>query len=113
MMYCWNPKPKSSTVIKGLFMAEIDHMDAYTGRINEEAPGQPYEKQWWMKYWEVEISQPSEQDRKVYGDRACKVKARFKKNRFTGAIYVFRFNCKPRGNRWNEPGYGWGIWEKL
>ena len=94
-------------------MTDIDREDPYTGKIDGKVPGQPYDKQWWMKYWEVEISKPSEQDRKVYGDRACNVKARFKKNRFTGTVYVFRFNVQPEGNRWNEPGYGWGIWERL
>jgi len=92
---------------------DLDRMDNYSGRIDGKIPGQPYDKQWWMKYWEVEISQPTEAARKIHGDRACNVMARFKKNRFTGAIYVFRANVRPTGNRWNEPGYGWGIWEKL
>ena len=92
---------------------ENARLNTITGRIDGRTPSQPYEKQWWMTYWEVEISNPSEQDRKAYGDRARNVKARFKKNRFTGTVYVFRFNCKPEGNRWNENGYGWGVWEKL
>lgn len=92
---------------------EIDCMDPYTGRIDGRTPGQPYEKQWWMRYWVVEIQRPSEQDRKFYGERSCNVKAYFKKNRFTGTIYIFQFNIQPEGNRWNEPGYGWGVWEKL
>ena len=75
-------------------------------------PRQPYKKQWWMKYWDVEINEPSDLDRKFYGERACNVKARFKKNMFTGAVWVFCFN-RPKGNRWNEPSYGWGVWEKL
>ena len=94
-------------------MTDIDRENPYTGKIDGKVPGQRYDKQWWMKYWEVEISKPSEQDRKVCGDRACNVKARFKKNRFTGTVYVFRFNVQPEGNCWNEPDYGWGIWERL
>jgi hypothetical protein len=77
----------------------------YMNKANNKIPGQPYQKQWWMRYWDVEIENQSGQ--------ISKVKARFKKNRFIGTTYVFRFNCKPTGNRWNEPGYGWGIWEKL
>ena len=32
---------------------------------------------------------------------------------FTGAVYVFQSNVQKEGNRWNEPGYGWGVWIKL
>ena len=92
---------------------DIDRMDDYTGLIDGRTPGQPYKKQWWMKYWDVEIRQPYELDRKMRGNRACNEKARFKKNRFTGTVYVFCANVLPEGNRWNEPGYGWGVWEKL
>ena len=66
-----------------------------------------------MRYWQVDINQPSEQNQKRYGERACNVRARFKKNRFTGAVYVFQSNVQKEGNRWNEPGYGWGVWIKL
>lgn len=75
---------------------DIDREDPYTGRIDGKVPGQPYKKQWWMKYFDLLI----------HGGTA-----RFKKNRFTGAVYVF---TRPNeGNRWNESGYGWGTWEKL
>jgi hypothetical protein len=94
-------------------MTDIDRVDTYTRNIDGRTPGQPYDRQWWMTYYDVEIRQPSEQDRKVYGERACNIKARFKKNIFTRTVYVFRHNVNPEGNRWNESGYGWGIWEKL
>lgn len=93
-------------------ITDFDRMSIY-GLIDGRIPGQPYKKQWWMRYWSVDISQPPELYLKQYGDRACNVSARFKKNRFTGAIYVFRENVKTTGNRWNEEGYGWGVWEKL
>jgi hypothetical protein len=60
---------------------------------------QPYEKQWWMIYFNREITEG--------------VLARFKKNIFTRAIYVFQANYRVPCNRWNEPGYGWGYWRKL
>lgn len=60
---------------------------------------QPYEKAPWFRYFEVEVSKG--------------VFARFKKHILTRATYVFSFNCKPHGNRWNETGYGWGVWERI
>ena len=54
---------------------------------------QPYEKRPWYVYFEVNG-------------------ARFKKNIFTRKVYLFAFN-QPTGNRWNEPGYGWGVWVPL
>lgn len=60
---------------------------------------QPYERRWWCRYFSVDIR--------------VGITARFKKNIFTRATYVFRANCKPSGNRWNEPGYGWGVWERV
>ena len=91
---------------------DIDRMSIH-GLIDGKAPGQPYKKQWWMRYWSVDIAQPPDLYRERYGDRACNVSARFKKNIFTGATYVFRANVMPTGNRWNEDGYGWGVWERL
>lgn len=64
---------------------DIDRMNEYTGTIDGRAPGQPYERQWWYRYFEVEI-------------RQC-VFARFKTNIFTRTTYIFRANCKPFGNR--------------
>lgn len=75
---------------------DIDRMDGYSGRIDGKVPGQPYEKQWWMKYFTIDVR------------GGC---AMFKKNRFTGATYVFTRPAE--GNRWNEPGYGWGTWVKI
>ena len=76
--------------------SDIDRMDDNTGLIDGVVPGQPYEKQWWMRYFNIPI----------HGGTA-----RFKKNRFTGATYLF---TRPQeGNRWNEPGYGWGTWKRL
>lgn len=60
--------------------------------------GQPYKKQWWMQYHLIPAS---------HGEGFLGIK----KNRFTGAVYVF---TRPEtGNRWNEPGYGYGCWVRL
>ena len=78
---------------------DIDREDPYTGRIDGKTPGQPYEKQWYMIYFDV-----------LNCNRLGNT-VQFKKNIFTRTVYVFTRN--EEGNRWNEPGYGWGTWEKL
>jgi hypothetical protein len=40
-------------------------------------------------------------------------KARFRRNRWTGELWVFQWNCAERGNEWHSPGYGWGRWQSL
>lgn len=75
---------------------DIDRECPYTGTIDGKVPGQPYEKQWHMRYFTKKLRQET---------------AQFKQNRFTGAVYVF---TRPEeGNRWNEPGHGWGTWVQL
>lgn len=77
-------------------MKDIDRMCAYSGTVDGKHVGQPYDKQWWMHYFTVK-SHPQD--------------IRFKNNIFTGALFVF---TRPEeGNRWNEPGYGWGTWKRI
>lgn len=73
---------------------DIDREDPYTGMIDGEVPGQPYDFQWWMYYYTVNLG--------TFGEVRCK------KNIFTRRVYVF--TRRPEGNRWNEFGYGWGRW---
>lgn len=40
-------------------------------------------------------------------------KARFKRNKITGKVYLFQHNCTQDGNSWNERGYGWGKWTPI
>jgi hypothetical protein len=65
------------------------------------APWQHRERRPWLyRYWKVRITQ--------------KEHAFFKQNRWTGALFVFQWNCAPDGhNCWNETGYGWGRWLRV
>lgn len=65
--------------------------------------GQPYPKQWWCRYVNVPGG--------VHDPHVRGAQARLKQNRFTRRWYVFVH--LDSGNRWNEPGYGWGRWVPL
>jgi len=64
--------------------------------------GQPYPRQWWCRYFNVPSEPHTQRPKSV---------AQMKQNRLTRRVYVF--TMQPTGNRWNEPGYGWGRWLPL
>ena len=86
----------SLTMVNSRRPPDIERENPYTGKIDGVTPGQPYAKQWWMHYFEI----------KAPGGRI-----QFKRNRFTRTLYAF--TIPDEGNRWNEPGYGWGTWIKV
>lgn len=65
--------------------------------------GQPYAKQWWCRYVNAPV--------KPHDPNPTQQTAALKQNRFTRQWFVFMH--LPEGNRWNEPGYGWGRWVPL
>lgn len=64
---------------------------------------QPYDRQWWCVYFDVPC---------VPGDGPQQV-VRMKRNRITGRCFVFTRPAHDRRYRWNEAGYGWGVWKPL
>lgn len=65
------------------------------------------DKQWYMEYFDITIeNKPNDE---------TKTTIRFKKNKFTGSVYLFTYHhpYKENGHTWNECGYGYGAWIRI
>lgn len=75
--------------------------------VLSDAPNGPsYGRRWWMKYWDADVAKRSRGETII-------VRRRFKKNRLTGATYMFPPRSYRDEKQCHEPGYGWGVWERV